>query len=264
MLRTYRPAHNDNRMRKEGDVIHARADYTRRKSDNLRRLIRSRFDWMNQYITADGFGVEVGCGAGFSREFIRSQKLLLTDFTEHDYLDIRSVDALSLPFPDNSLDFVIASNVIHHLYCPMAFFDETNRVLRRGGVLLIYEVHASVLFCVVLRAMRHEGYSFEVDVFDRHCICTDPNDRWSGNNAIPRLLFDDHKSFLHHQPGWRILRDELCECLMFLNSGGVTAKTWYLPLPRFLLRGMEFMDALLAEVGPNIFALGRRIVLERV
>lgn len=262
--KAYKPAHNDDRMYAEGDVVQARADYAQRRSDNLRRLISNRFVWMNQYIGPDDFGADLGCGTGFSREFIRCRKLLLTDFAEHDYLDMRWVDALHLPFTNDSLDFVIASNVIHHLYCPIRFFDEANRVLRRGGVLLIHEVHASVLFCAVLRAMRHEGYSFEVDVFDRDCICTDPKDLWSGNNAVPRLLFDNHEAFLRHQPGWRILRDEFCECLMFLNSGGVTAKTKYIPLPAFALHALELVDRLLVNFGPNFFALGRRIALEKV
>ena len=49
----------------------------------------------------------------------------------------------------------------------------------------MHEVQASLLFCAVLRAMRHEGYSFDVNVFDENCICTDPDDPWAGNNAIP-------------------------------------------------------------------------------
>ena len=251
-------------MRGEGDVLSARADYAQRKSGNLRWLLRSRFGWMNQYIAPDSVGVDVGCGAGFSREFIRCKRLLLTDLTEHDYLDIGGVDALHLPFIGDALDFVIESNVVHHLPQPTRFLDEARRVLRSGGFLLMHEVQASLLFCAVLRAMRHEGYSFAVNVFDENCICTDPNDPWAGNNAIPRLLFDDHSAFLRSQPGWRILRDEPCECLMFLNSGGVTAKTAYLPLPPLLLRGVEILDNILARVAPNVLALGRRIALQKI
>jgi len=251
-------------MRSEGDVLSARADYAQRKSGNLRWLLRSRFEWMNQYIRPDSVGVDVGCGAGFSREFIHCRGLLLTDLSDHDYLDIGGVDALHLPFTAGSLDFVIESNAVHHLPHPIRFLDEARRVLRSGGFLLMHEVQASLLFCAVLRVMRHEGYSFGVNVFDENCICTDPDDPWAGNNAIPRLLFDHHSAFLRSQPGWRILRDEPCECLMFLNSGGVTAKTAYVPLPSFLLKGVEVLDNILAKVAPNVFALGRRIALQKV
>ena len=250
-------------MRSERDVLAARADYAVRKSANLHALLRSRFGWMNDYIRPDFIGVDVGCGAGFSREFIRCKKLLLTDLTDHDYLDIAGVDALHLPFSDGSLDFIVASNVLHHLPYPLRALHEAWRVLRTGGFLLMHEVQASVLFCAVLRAMRHEGYSFDVDVFDENAVCTDPNDPWAGNNAIPRLLFDRRDNFLRSQPGWRILRDSPCECLMFLNSGGVTAKTAYVPLPELVLRGVERLDNFLAKLAPNLLALGRRIALQK-
>ena len=263
LLRAYKPVHADNRMRGEGDVVDARSDYSKRKSENLRWLLRSRFEWMNQYIGPDWLGVDLGCGAGFSREFIRCGKLLLTDFAQHDHLDVRGVDVLHLPFADNSVDFVIASNMTHHLPFPTKFFVEARRILRSGGLLLMHEAQASLLFRAVLRVMRHEGYSFDVDVFDENAVCTDPGDPWAGNNAIPRLLFDDHAAFLRFHPGWQILCDDPCECLMFLNSGGVTAKTIYLPLPRPILKIVEAIDATLANLAPNVFALGRRIVLKK-
>jgi SAM-dependent methyltransferase len=251
-------------MRSEGDVIGARADYARRKSANLHLLLRSRFEWMNQYIAPDGLGVDIGCGAGLSKEFIRARRLLLTDFAEQRFLDVSGVDAISLPFADQAFDFIVASNLIHHLPCPTRFLNEARRVVRPGGHLLMFEPQASLLFRAVLRAMRHEGYSFDVDVFNQTCVCTDPSDLWAGNNAIPRLLFDDHGAFRAAQPRWRIVRDQHCECLMFLNSGGVTAKTAYLPLPTPVLKGLQTLDAVLARLAPNVLALGRRIALQAV
>ena len=264
LARAYKPNHVDNRMRGVGDVLRARAIYAQRNSANLRWLLRSRFEWMNEYIRPDSLGVDIGCGPGFSREFIRCRKLLLTDIESYDHLDIGGVDALHLPFACDSVDFMIGSNVVHHLPYPGRFLNDARRVLRSGGFLLMHEVQASLLFCAVLRAMRHEGYSFDVTVFDENCICADPNDPWAGNNAIARLLFDDHEAFLRSQPGWRILRDEPCECLLFLNSGGVTAKTAYIPLPPFVLKVVERLDNILAKAAPNILAVGRRIALQKI
>lgn len=251
-------------MRSEGDVVGARASFAQCKSANLPSLVRSRFEWMNQYIEPDGRGVDIGCGAGLSRAFIRARRLWLTDFAEQSFLDVAGVDALDLPFADRAFDFVVASNLLHHLPCPTRFLNEARRVVRPGGHLLMHEPQASLLFCAVLRTMRHEGYSFNVDVFDETSVCTDPNDLWAGNNAIPRLLFDDHAAFLRAQPHWRIVRDEPCECLMFLNSGGVTAKTAYIPLPPQALKAVQTLDAVLARLAPNVFGLGRRIALQAV
>ena len=258
---SYCPAHAENRMRGEGDVVAAREDYFQRASDNLRSLLHNRYDWMNRYVGPGSLGLDVGCGTGLSREFIRCRRLFLSDFVPRDFLDVAGVNALQLPFAAGSFDFLVASNVIHHLSSPLLFFEEARRVLRAGGFLLIHEVHASLLFRAVLRMMRHEGYSFDVNVFDCLPAASDPADPWSGNNAVPRLLFDDHAAFLRSAPGWEILRDERFECLMFLNSGGVTAKTAYLPLPRPLLRAVERLDEVLVRLAPNVFALGRRIAL---
>ncbi len=262
--RSYKAAHADNRMWGAGDVLRARAIYGQRKSANLRWLLRSRFEWMNQYIVPDSSGVDIGCGPGFSREFIRCRRLLLTDIASYDHLDIGGVDAQQLPFACDSMDFIIESNMVHHLPYPGRFLNEARRVVHSGGFLLMHEVQASRVFCAVLRAMRHEGYAFDVNVFDESCMCADPEDPWAGNNAIPRLLFDDHDAFLRAQPGWRILRDEPCECLLFLNSGGVTAKTAYIPLPPVVLKAVERLDNILAKAAPNIVAVGRRIALQKV
>jgi len=59
-----------------------------------------------------------------------------------------------------------------------------------------------------------------------------------------------------------IVRDEVVECLMFLNSGGVTAKTIYVPLPPAILKGVGIVDDILLKIGPNVFALGRRLALK--
>jgi len=251
-------------MRSEGDVIAAREDYARRTSQNLRALVRSRFEWMTEYIARDARGVDIGCGAGLSKEFLRAGRLWLTDFAPAPFLDVAGVDALRLPFRDRSFDFVIATNVVHHVPTPGRFLREARRVVRQGGHLLMHEPQASALFRAVLRMMRHEGYSFDVDVFDDDSICTDPDDLWSGNNAIARLLFDDHAAFSRAHPEWRIVHDAPCECLMFLNSGGVTAKTAYIPLPASALRLVEAIDRTVAKLAPNVFAVGRRIALQAV
>src|SRR5579863_4515835 len=211
-------------MRGEGDVLKARNAFFRNTSNNLRFLIRERYEWMNAYIRECDSGVDIGCGTGLSREFIKSKQLLLTDYTDHDFLDFKFVDAMHTPFGPETFDFIIVTNVIHHLPHPMQFFREARRILKNGGVLLVHEVHSSLLFRAVLRLMRHEGYSYEPEVFDEECVCTDPEDLWAGNNAIPALLFADHERFERKVPWFRIELDQFTECTTFLNSGGVTAK----------------------------------------
>src|SRR6185295_784219 len=100
------------------------------------------------------------CGIGVSKLFLKNPKqLLLTDFTEDDWLDVKNVDALATPFEAENFDFVLSSNMIHHVPYPGKFFHEMHRILKPGGVLLIQEINASFFMRLILRLMRHEGYS---------------------------------------------------------------------------------------------------------
>jgi len=137
------------------------------------------------------------------------------------------------------------------------------RILKPGGRLIIQEVNASLTMRIVLRLMRHEGYSYEPDVFDPDAICNMPGDPWSANCAIPNLLFDDRKNFEKQLPSWRMIHSSFREFFGMLNSGGVIAKTFCIPLPAWLLHVIHGVDTTLATLFPKLFAMQRQIVLEK-
>ena len=58
---------------------------------------------MNKFLKKKKLIYELGCGAGFSREFIKNKNLVVTDFYKHEWVD-RKVDAMNLPFEKNSID----------------------------------------------------------------------------------------------------------------------------------------------------------------
>lgn len=240
-----------------------------KNSANLKTLLENRYGWMNEFIRPDWVGADIGCGAGLSHGYIRCKQLLLTDYGDAPHLDKTWVDANHLPFEDQSFDFLIASNMIHHLSSPMGFLQEARRVLKPKGRLLINEPQASVLMCLLLRLTQHEGYDFDSNVFDTATVVSEADERlnrlcsWLGNNAVARLLFDQHERFHEHMPGWSILVDRTDEFSLLLNSGGVDTKTIYVPLPAALCRTMDRFDKNIARLAPNILAMGRRIALEK-
>lgn len=260
----YKPKHELNRMRSEGDVRGARRNFFEHPSKNLSYLLENRFEWMNEFIKPGSRGMEVGAGAGLSKLFITSDNFLLTDYAPNEWLDVKNVDALGTPFKDGEFDYVVSSNMIHHVPYPAQFFDEMRRILKPGGALLIQEINASFFMRFVLRLMRHEGYSYGVDVFDANQICTDADDLWSANCAIPNLLFDDMRAFEKHFPYFKVEKTGFSELFLLLNSGGVISKSPFIPLPTALLRAVRWIDGALTRIAPQIFAMQRQLVLRKL
>lgn len=75
---------------------------------------------------ADLFGMDVS-----STAIERGRKL----FPDFDFYEINDGDPL--PLEDNSIDFVFSSEVIEHVYDTENAFSELNRVLKKGGKVLI-------------------------------------------------------------------------------------------------------------------------------
>lgn len=249
-------------VRHAGDVERVRAEYPHRRGANLRHVLRKRFAWMQRYLGPETFAVEVGCGAGFSELFLHAGRLELTDTAPHPWVD-RVVDAHALPHADASVDVLIANNVVHHLAYPDRFFREAIRVLRPGGHLLIQECDCGLATRLALRLTGHEGYDFSADPFDPSRPCNDPDDPWSANCAIPNLLFDRAGVFAEHYPELELIEQKRSEFFSHFNSGGITARGPYLPLPEPALRVLDALDALLVGVAPGVFASQRRAVLRR-
>ena len=251
-----------NRMKTIADTAIAKKIYNSSKSENLKFLLHKRFDWMNSYINENDVGIEVGSGAGFAKDFIKNKNFKLTDMSEDEHLDYKNIDAQNTNFKNNSYDYVIASNMIHHIPYPIKFFREMNRILKPKGRLIIFEAYSSIFFQLATVIMKHEGFDFTINVWDEKVPKSDEDDVWSGNIAVPHLIFDDKKKFDEKLGNYFFIEyEKLTECFIFLNSGGVTSKTFCVPMNKFFLNMLNLLDELLIKIFPKIFCMGRRIVL---
>jgi SAM-dependent methyltransferase len=250
-------------MLHEGDVDAARERYFRERPMSVTYLLRQRYSWMNEYLVGCKAVVELGAGAGLSREFLDCPSLILSDVVKRPWVDI-VVDALNPPFENDSLDAVICCHMIHHLASPVRFFSVVRSKLKVGGYLLIQDLHTSLMLRALLRIMRHEGWSYNINVFDEAAIANDPADPWSANCAIPELLFNNEQAFEMKIPGFRFLKNKLNESLLFPLSGGVVAKTRIIQFPPNVYKLVQAVDRMLVYIFPNIFAVGRSVVLEKI
>ena len=262
LKKTYFPLHEENLMENEGDTINARKNFLNKKFTNLDELLKSRYLWMNRYLSSAKKIIEVGAGAGFSEFYLTSQ-VILTDVIKNDWIN-EKVDATSMPYQESSVDIIIASHCIHHMSSPIKFFKECNRVLKNNGLILIQEVNTSLLLRFLLKLMRHEGYSYDINVFNENEIANNPNDSWSANCAIPELLFSSNEKFEKNIPYFKILKNDLDECFIFALSGGVIAKKKIIEIPKIFFPILKLIDKFLIFLFPSIFALGRSVVLRKI
>jgi SAM-dependent methyltransferase len=257
----YFPKHEENLMESEGSVDFARENFIRNRFRNLDYLLWSRYEWMNDYINPGKVIIEIGAGAGFSPMYL-NQSPKLTDAVNKPWID-SFIDATNMDIDSNSVDVLIASHNIHHFYSPYKFFKECERVLKDGGVILIQEINTSLLMRMLLRIMRHEGWSYDVNVFDKDEIVNDKSDLWSANCAVPEMLFKSNLDFESVFTLLEIEMNELCECLIFPLSGGVISKKKVPELPVWLLNAILYLDRILVKIFPSIFALGRKVVIRK-
>lgn len=254
----------ENKMKSVADTKTAIEIFNSNKSKNLRFLLKQRFGWMNKFIKDDECGIEFGSGAGFAKYYIKNKNFKMSDLSEDKHLDFKKVDAQSTDFKNESFEYVIASNMIHHIPYPIKFFKEMNRILKKNGKLIIFESYCSIVFQLVTMFMKHEGFDFTLNVWDEKVAKSDENNAWHGNIAVPHLIFDDKKNFTKNLGNlFYIEHEKLTECFIFLNSGGVTSKTKCIPMNRFFLNILHSIDRILVNLFPKIFCMGRRIVLKK-
>jgi SAM-dependent methyltransferase len=111
-----------------------------------------------RYALAAGFSrgkdvAEVACGPGIGLGYLARyahrvvggdlDETLLHSACAHygDRVPLLRLDAQALPFADRSFDVVILFEALYYLRDPERFLDETRRVLRPGGTLLISTVN---------------------------------------------------------------------------------------------------------------------------
>jgi SAM-dependent methyltransferase len=249
-------------MKNAGNLISAREYFIHRSNRNLLSLLGDRYSWIKTFITTSERGLEFGAGIGASKFFLRDYNLIVTDVISNDWLDLSEVDALNSGFESNSFDYIIINQVLHHLSSPYKFFQEAFRILRPGGRLLVLDPYTSLLMRTVLRIMRHEGFNELVNLKNVNTEFCDAKDPWSANCSTAKLIFDNDEREIYTN-GFRLIQKVTCECLTFLNSGGVVAKTFYIPLSNLLLTLLNKVDRQIVRLAPNLLGTQIRVALEK-
>jgi SAM-dependent methyltransferase len=229
---------------------------------NLDALLNERLAFIRNALPPGAGVLELGAGRGHAKRILSELNILQTDVEKNDWIDVVA-SGEALPFRDESFDAVVVVAVLHHMDFPLAALEEAARVVRSGGCILLSEPHGSLLMRGLLTFLHHEHFDPTVDVYAGGRAKRAGTDAWDGNNAIPDLVFGDRERFRRRFPRLQIERIAYCECILFINSGGVNIRIPYIPLPSLALRWIGRFDRFLTARWPHLFALGQEIVLRK-
>ncbi|PLX07025.1 MAG: hypothetical protein C0596_12895 [Marinilabiliales bacterium] len=233
-------------------------------SKNLDFFVGQRYEFIGKHVTQEQKGVEFGAGAGLSEIYLKDYNLTITDICNSEWLDIKNVDAQKSDFKDNSFDYIIANNVIHHLDRPAQFFTESDRILKSGGKIVIIEPYSSFLMRKLLNVRKHEQVNYSVNPLDDdYSFSKISTSELDGNNAVAKMLFDKPTIFFDKFKNFELEHKSYGELFLFINSGGQYEKFPFIPLPLFLLRFVNIIDRIIVRLMPRVFALGIYIVIRK-
>lgn len=98
--------------------------------------LREQAEALADYVGEGDSVLDVGCGTGHLSAYLREMYGVIP--TGIDVKDSRQAevsftefDGTSIPFPDNSFDHVVLSEVLHHSHDPVRLIAECDRVARR-------------------------------------------------------------------------------------------------------------------------------------
>ena len=244
--------HHENRFKNEGNIINALTKIDGNK--NLDFLLQRRFSYIEKNIKGLADILELGCGAGHSKKYIK-QNIKISDITNYEFLDYKNINCLNTPFEDGSYDAVFSLSLIHHIPSPIKLFNEVGRILRKGGKYIILDINASFFFKLITILTKSEKYDLDVDIYDEKINLTNPDDPFDSNNAVPKLIFDNFKKFNNKlKYNFEINDFKYQEFFTFINSGGVILDTPYMPFNNFLLKSFDKLDNFLSKFN-KIFPL---------
>ena len=247
------------------NIRESRRRFKNSKNKNLRFLLEKRFLWMKTYLKGKKNIIELGSGNGACKDILKNKNIILTDIQKYPWIS-KKVDMNNFKLSKKykkKVDVFIINQALHHCANPRRLLEKLNIYLKDGGYVLINEPEISFFLKFFLYFLDDEAWSLKADVFNNKKNIFNPNSVWDANNATATLLFGDENKFHNHFPKYMIKKNELSEFFIFINSGGVVQKTFYIPVNRFLFKLLHCFDKILILFFPKVFALGRTVILKR-
>jgi SAM-dependent methyltransferase len=235
--------------------LHEKKLEKRRMIAGVFREFYDTCNWYNQkYFSGDGIELEIGSGVGQIKKYY--PKVLTSEVMESPIVDM-VIDAKKMNLSDHSVRAIYGMNCFHHISEPRKFFTECDRVLQKGGgVVLIDPYYGFLSNLFYKRAFKTEFFDKEQSSWD-----TETSVMLDANQALSYIVFvRDREQFLREFPNMEIVESKVLDnYVRYVCSGGLNFKQL---LPNFcinILKGVEFLMTPLNKV----FGLHHVIVLRK-
>ena len=222
----------------------------------LRRIYEDWYALFNAYVNElpKGKILELGSGGGFMQDCIPD--IISSDIMDIPGVDMR-VDAMDLPFESNELSGIFMIDVLHHMNDCEQFFSEGQRVLKRGGKIIMIEPANTMMSRFIYQKFHHEEF--------------DPKASWKldqgsgplsgANGAIPWIVFErDYDKFKGNYPELKLKSKQLLTPFLYILSGGLSKRSL---APGFSYGFFKFIEKMSRPI-LSYTAMFQMIVVERV
>ena len=199
----------------------------------------SRYAAMLERCPQDGIALELGSGGGFIKDIVPD--IVTSDVIPYPNVD-RVVDAVDLPFQDETLRAIFMLNVFHHIRDVGVFLREASRCLIPGGRLLIVDQYPGWISSPILKWFHHEPFR----PADEQWAFSSAGPLSDANGALAWIVFfRDRDKFQRDFPRLDIAAIQTHTPLRYWLAGGL--KSWSL-LPGWGFGMATQLDRILVRV----------------
>lgn len=204
--------------------------------------------------------LEIGSGTSPLTSFypsVRTSDVLDLDYLDYvfDCHDLDEFEAI----PDNDLDVITLTNVLHHLKRPIDFLSKAAMKLKSGGLLIATEPYFSILSTFIYKYLHHEAVDFSVEIPE---LTEVRGPLSSANEALPWLIFTraawrkEVERYYYFEP--RPFRH--FTALSYFATGGISRR---IPIPFHVYRAFFALDLCLSRLLPKAVSAFFTVTLRR-
>lgn len=214
--------------------------------DLYKKIFEDEVDFHNKKI------LEVGSGISPLKKFFPN--IISSDILPLDHLDIifdcHDIDKVS-EIQDDSLDLIIATNVLHHLHDPLKFLSRAAKKLAKGGKIITCDPFFSLISYPIYKYMHHEPVIFNIN---QPMLEVSSGPLSSSNQAIPYLIFFGKREWLNALENlYDLENNEIHKFsgVSYFLTGGIS-KNFHIPHSIYAI--IKHIDHKMVDYFPNIFA----------